>query len=104
MKFIAAVLLSLFIVACQMPGEHRVVSDNSAGISFSIPESGEGRSYQVFVDGLPMGDAHGFAKNKNILKIISGTHMIRVERDGVEVMKEKIYVSSGTNKVLVIPQ
>lgn len=104
MKLLAAICVAVLLAACQMPGEHRVVSDNSAGISFSIPESGSDRDYQVFVDGLPMGDAKGFAKGKHILKIISGTHVIRVERDGVEVLKEKIYVSSGTNKVLVIPQ
>jgi len=103
MKLITIAIVSLMLFAChQMPSETRVVSDNSAGLSFSLSADVSDNNYQVFVDGLAMGNVKQFLADQNILKIVSGSHIIRIEKNGREVLKEKIYVSAGTNKVLVV--
>ena len=105
MKFFIIAIVSLMLFAChQMPSETRVVSDNSAGLSFSFSVDAPGNDYQIFVDGFSMGNVKQFLKGQNILKIVSGSHIIRIEKNGREVLKEKIYVSAGTNKVLVVSQ
>lgn len=57
---------------------------------------------EIFVDGLLMGKASSFVNTKKGLAIIPGTHLVEVRRNGAILVKEKIYVGSGTNKTIPI--
>lgn len=101
MRILSAVALVLFLGACQMPTEQVVIGDNSAGLSFRL--AGDTNAvYEVYVDGLLMGKAREFREGEAILRVLPGSHVVKVVSNGQVVMEDKLYVASGANKVLVV--
>ncbi|MDX1693336.1 MAG: hypothetical protein R3208_06205 [Ketobacteraceae bacterium] len=101
MRILSLVMLVLWLGACQMPSEEAVISDSSAGISFRILSDSK-QTYEVYVDGLMMGKARDFKEGDAILKILPGSHVIKILSNGAVVLEEKLYVAAGANKVLVV--
>ena len=101
MRILSVFVLVFWLGACQMPSEEAVISDSSAGISFRIVPDTQ-QVYEVYVDGLLMGNARDYREGKAILKILPGSHVIKVVSNGAVVMEQKLYVASGANKVLVV--
>lgn len=102
MRILFALMVVIGLTACQMPSEEVISGDNSAGLSFNLVSTDNSVTYDVFVDGLAMGKARDFLAGKAILKVLPGSHVIRVERNGQVVLEEKHYVAAGANKVLVV--
>lgn len=101
MRILSVLMLVALISACQLPSEQAVISDSSAGLSFRVMAE-QNAGYEIYVDGLLMGQAHEFKEGEAILKVLPGSHVIKVISNGQVVMEEKVYVASGANKVLVV--
>lgn len=101
-----ALLLVLHMAGCiQMPTEKQEVIDLRPQLSFSLadPDDDVGQ-YRVYVDGLDMGPAASYLAGKNGMKVLSGTHTVRVEGRGRVVLQEKIYLGDGATRTILIPR
>lgn len=101
MRVFFLILATVWLTACQLPSERVVVGDNSAGLSFRVLNESDA-VYEVYVDGLLMGNARDFAEGVAILKVLPGSHVVRVLSKGKVVSEEQFYVASGANKVLTV--
>lgn len=99
-------LLLLVATACiQLPTEKQEVADLRPQFSFSLADpNDDAAQYRVFVDGLDMGLASSYAAGKNALKVLSGTHMVKVETKGRVVLQERIYLGDGATRTILIPK
>ncbi len=92
-----------FLTACiQMPTEKQGVTDLRSQLSFKIPDE-EMRAARVLIDGLDMGAVGDYAEGAAALRILSGTHLIRVvDSTGRSIVEEKIYVGDGVNRTILV--
>lgn len=92
--------LALALTACvQMPTEKQGISDLRPQISFSVDTADErAMSSLVFVDGIEVGAASQFRHGVNSLKILPGTHQIKVIGNGETLLEERVYIGDGVNK------
>lgn len=102
MRYFLIAFIGLWLTACQLPSEHVVIGENTAGISFKLTNPDRGKNYQVYVDGLLMGNASDFMEGKALLKILPGSHIIKLMHNNKIVFQEKLYVASGANKTMVV--
>jgi len=101
-----ALLLAVYFFSCiQLTTEKQEVADLRPQLSFSLadPDDDAGQ-YRVYVDGLDMGSAASYLTGKNGMKVLSGTHMLRVEGRGRVVLQEKIYLGDGATRAILIPR
>jgi hypothetical protein len=103
---VLALLLALLTGACiQMPSEKQEVADLRPQFSFALADPGDDLGqYQVFIDELHMGTASAYAAGKSALKVLSGTHVIRVEGRGRVVVQERVYLGDGATRTILIPK
>jgi hypothetical protein len=104
----AALAAASFSIACvQMPTERASIVDARPQISFRV--IGEVDSLRVFIDGLDMGPINqyldlGSEKGAHSLRILPGSHILRVENDNSAVIhEEKLYIGDGVSRVIQIP-
>jgi hypothetical protein len=97
-------LAGFLVAACiQLPTEKQEVVDLRPQLSFKMADPGDAASaYRVFVDGLDMGSADAYAVGRNALKVLSGTHVIKVERQGRPVFEEKVYLGDGATRTVLV--
>ena len=100
------VILLMVATACiQLPTEKQEVADLRPQFSFSLADPNDDASqYRVFVDGLDMGTASNYAAGKNALKVLSGTHVVKVEAKGRVVLQERVYLGDGATRTILIPK
>ena len=103
---IAVALLVGLLTACiQFPSEKQEVADLRPQFSFAFadPNDDPGQ-YRVFVDGLDVGMASNYVAGKNALKVLSGTHVVKVETKGRTVVEERVYLGDGAIKTILVPK
>ncbi len=105
MKWIrySAVMLGLTASACvQLPTEKSGVVDLRPQLNFRITGSTDGAT--VFVDGLDMGLVSSYLEGRpaTSLRVLPGTHQVRVVRGGTVLADERIYVSDGVTKTILV--
>jgi hypothetical protein len=86
----------------QTPTETQSVVDNRPQLTFSLAARGDADSYEIFVDNLDMGSAGKYLAGKNALRVLPGTHILRIERSGSVVSEDKIYLGDGATKNTII--
>lgn len=97
-----ASLPALGIVGCtQMPTEKQSVSDMRPQISFKTTDT-QKHSARVFVDGLDMGSLGTYLDGVSALRIVSGTHQVRVMNGTQILLEEKFYAGDGVNRTFII--
>jgi hypothetical protein len=77
-----------------MPTEKQGVSDIRPQISFKAADT-QNHSARVIVDGLDMGSLGTFLEGVAALRIISGTHQVRVMNGTQILLDEKFYAGEG---------
>jgi hypothetical protein len=102
----AATLLAglpvLGIYGCtQMPTEKQGVSDLRPQISFKTTDAQQ-HAARVIVDGLDMGSLGAYLEGIAALRIISGTHQVRVVLGNQVLLDEKFYAGDGVNRTFLI--
>lgn len=103
----AVILLSLGASACtiQLPTEKQEVADLRPQFSFSLADpNDDAERYQVFVDGLDMGMVSKYVAGKNALRVLSGTHVVKVESGGQTIVQERVYLGDGATRTILIPK
>ncbi len=94
--------VSVLGAACtQMPTEKQGVSDLRPQISFKVSEE-RLLAARVQVDGLEMGAVGDFIDGTNSLKLVSGTHVLRVSLQGNVLLEERFYSGDGVNRSFAI--
>jgi hypothetical protein len=97
-----AALPALGIYGCtHMPTEKQGVSDIRPQISFKAPDTQQ-HAARVIVDGLDMGSLGAYLEGIAALRIISGTHQVRVVLGNQVLLDEKFYAGDGVNRTFLI--
>jgi hypothetical protein len=105
-KFSAALLGAIVagLTGCaQMPTETQSVVDQRPQITFRI--AGDARRIagaRVLVDELDMGQVHEYLDGKASLRILPGTHVIKVQSGGTVFLMERAYLSDGVVRPFVV--
>lgn len=104
-KLIVISLLGLMFVfsgCSRLPTEKYSIVDNRPQISFKFQNRDFIPLYVVYVDNLNVGRAMDYIDDNRALRVLPGTHIIRVEKKGELVLEEKVYLGDGTAKTLVV--
>jgi hypothetical protein len=92
----------LGIYGCaQLPMEKQGVSDMRPHISFKSNDPTH-HSARVIVDGLDMGSLGAYLDGIAALRIISGSHQIRVVLDTRVLFENKFYVDDGVSRTFLV--
>jgi hypothetical protein len=87
----------LFTACTQMPTEKQGVSDIRPQISFTAANE-QVKAATVLIDGLPMGPVGSYIDGIASLRIVSGTHVLRVVLGNQVLLEQKFYVGDGVNR------
>lgn len=89
---------ALLTVGCtQMPTEKHGVADMRPQISFKASDD-RALSARVILDGLDMGPVGEYVEGASALRILSGTHALRVTLGNQVILDEKFYVGDGVSR------
>ena len=87
-------------VACiQPPTSSASVSDLRPGISFNASNATDA---SVLVDGQTVGQVGDFLTGHGLLRVLPGTHQIRVVRGEAVLLDERVYLGDGVNRAFTV--
>jgi hypothetical protein len=104
---IAALLISIAIGAAtasgcvQMPTEHARIPDMRPQLAFRLADQSV-RDARVIVDGIDMGAAGDFVDGIAALRVLPGTHLLKVTLLGASLLDEKFYVGDGVHRTFTV--
>jgi hypothetical protein len=106
MRHLALALVLATAAGCiQLPTEKQEVVDLRPQLSFALADTTDDPAkYRVFVDGLDMGAAASYAAGKNALRVLPGTHLVKVQGLGRVVVEERLYLGDGATRTILIPR
>lgn len=96
-----ALPLALLEGCTQMPTEKQSVSDMRPQISFKVADA-QRYSARILIDGLDMGVLGTYLEGSAALRIVSGTHQLRVLQGTQVLLEEKFYAGDGVNRTFNI--
>lgn len=85
----------------QMPTEKQSVSDMRPQITFKA-ETEHAQAARVVIDGLVMGSVGEFLEGINAIRVLPGTHSLRVISGSNVLLDEKIYLGDGVNRTFLV--
>lgn len=92
------ILGSFLVTACSMPATQVQTIDDRPRLMFKGAPEGA----QVFVDGIPMGEAGTYDGNPHVLVVEEGTHEVTVTAaGGAALYQRKIFVESELKTIHV---
>jgi hypothetical protein len=98
----AALLCSAALAGCvQLPTEKQSVVDQRPQISFRYEDSSV-RNARVLVDDLDVGRVSDFRDGQASLRVLPGTHVIRVQRGDESLLDERAYLADGVVRPFTI--
>jgi hypothetical protein len=98
----AAIMSSAGLAGCvQMPTEKQSVVDQRPQISFRYEDSGV-RSARVLVDDLDVGRVSDFQDGRATLRVLPGSHVIKVQRGDESLLNERAYLADGAVRPFTI--
>ncbi len=90
------------IGACtQFPTEKQAVVDNRPSLAFRT-EGYRAAGARVLVDNLDMGSVDDYREGEGALRILPGTHQVRIVSGAEVLLDEKLYVGDGVNRTLIV--
>ena len=108
MKFVIrtsfVVMFAATLSSCvQMPTEKQSNVDLRPQLSFSVENPALNPQFlEVFVDDLQVGVVGSYMVGQQAVRILPGTHVIRVVREGRAILEERIYVGDGMTRIIVV--
>lgn len=95
-------LIGALVGGCtQMPTEKQSISDMRPQISFKV-ENEQVNNARVILDGLDMGMVGDYIEGSAALRILSGTHVLRVALNKQIILEEKFYAGDGVNRTFIV--
>ncbi len=102
MKLLFGLLVCFTLVACvQTPTRNTQVVDDRPGLAFDLA-SPSLAGHELEVDGVSYGRVGQFLAGENLLKIIDGTHQVKLLSDGRVVFEQEVYLGAGSNRILKV--
>lgn len=99
---LALVMPMVLVLGCtQMPTEKQSVSDMRPQISFKASNA-QLYGARVVIDGLDMGNVGLYLDGASALRIVAGTHQLRVMQGTQVLLDEKFYAGDGVNRSFII--
>lgn len=95
-----SLLLHSLTGCVQMPTEKQGVADMRPQISF-VADQQHGDAV-VYIDNTPMGRVGDFVDGRAALRILPGTHELRVVSGGSVLLNERFYIGDGVSRSFVI--
>lgn len=103
-KTACALLVAMALAACvQMPTEKTSVVDQRPQITFRI--NGDAQRVagaRVLVDELDMGSVHDFLDGQASLRVLPGTHVVKVQSGGKTLLIERAYLGDGVMRPFTV--
>jgi len=100
---LAATVLTALSGCTQMPTEKQSVVDQRPQITFRIAgDSQRIANARVFVDDLDMGQVQQYLDGQATLRILPGTHVIKVQSGGSVFLMERAYLGDGVIRPFII--
>lgn len=102
--FAATACVCVISTACvQYPTEKQQVVDHRPQLSFVVDKSNvAAMSANVLVDGLEVGTVSDFLQGQAALRVLPGTHVVRVQTGGAVLFEQRIYVADGVSQTLIL--
>lgn len=98
----AALIGCLPLGGCvQMPTEKAAISDLRPQISFRLTDESV-RPARVLIDGMDVGTTADFLDGVASLRLLPGTHVLKVTFMGATLMDEKFYLGDGVHRTFTI--
>ena len=98
----AAIMSSAVLAGCvQLPTEKQSVVDQRPQISFRFEDSSV-KNARVLVDELDVGRVGDFEDGKATLRVLPGTHVIKVQRGDESLLNERAYLADGVVRPFTI--
>lgn len=102
--------LTLIMLACalaagcvQMPTEKQSISDMRPQISFKVNSSDQRiTSARVLIDNIDIGAVQEYLDGVSTLKLVSGTHQLRIIQGQQILHEERFYAGDGVTKSFVL--
>ena len=85
----------------QMPTEKAGIVDVRPQISFRLIDDSV-RPARVIIDGMDMGAVADFMDGVATLRVLPGTHALRVTFMGAALLDEKFYLGDGTQRTFTV--
>lgn len=98
---LTAVVAIMLSGCASYPTEQAAVLDNRPQISFAT--SKDGSTMSVYVDGIANGVVSDYVPGESALRVLPGTHTISVKLPDGSTFTQRIYVSDGVTKTVVLP-
>jgi hypothetical protein len=92
-------LLSVLAACVQMPTEKQSVVDQRPQISFKV--SGDAQRVagaRVLVDELDMGTVGDYLEGQSSLRVLPGTHLVKVQSGSTTLLLERAYLGDGVHR------
>lgn len=100
-RLLLAATVMLLAACTQMPTEKQNVVDMRPRLSFKVTnESSLGA--RVYVDDQDVGTMGDYVDGKAAVRVLPGNHLVRVQLDGATIHEERIFVSDGVNRALIV--
>ena len=93
--------LTLATACTQMPTEKTGVVDLRPALTFRVENTATAIA-RVNVDGLDMGTVDTYLEGKAVLRVLPGTHRVRVTSGGAVLLDEQMYLADGAVRALVV--
>ena len=91
----------MMIAGCvQYPTEKQEVPDIRPQLTFVVSDNLSAAPYRVLVDNLDMGSLAEYSTGEKSLRVLSGTHVVRIELAGKVVYEERIFLGDGAVRQL----
>lgn len=93
---------TLMVGGCtQMPTEKQSISDMRPQVSFKTNDD-RVLDARVILDGLDMGPVRDYVEGSAALRILPGTHILRVALGNQTILEEKFYLGDGANRAFIL--
>lgn len=103
-RIVVATALLAGVSACvQMPTETRSVVDQRPQITFRINgDQQRAANARVLIDELDMGRVSDFLDGQASLRVLPGTHVVKVQANGTTLLMERAYLGDGVVRPFVV--
>lgn len=99
---VALVLGMIGLSACtQMPTEKQSIADVRPQIAFNISHESL-RDARVILDGMDAGTVADYSADAATLRILPGTHVLRVVLGSKTLLDERFYLGDGANRTFLV--
>lgn len=96
---VGVTLLAASAGCVQMPTERQSVVDQRPQISFRVSgDQARVNGARVLVDELDMGTVGDFIDGKGSLRVLPGTHVVKVQSGGDVLLVEQAYLGDGVSR------